>query len=64
MSCGRTMQGLWWIGDDNNLLSYREDVVEPNIKDPDDVKIKVAYSGLLVIKLWHNKLRLDCFSKN
>ena len=39
-----SMQGLWWVGDDNSL-KFRDDICDPQIQDPHDVKIKVAYSG-------------------
>ena len=38
------MEALWWHGNENEL-SFRKKISEPEIVFESDVKIKVAYSG-------------------
>ena len=38
------MEGVWFLGEKKHL-GFRSDISEPQIKNPDDVKVKVAFSG-------------------
>jgi len=40
------MEGVWFVGENNKDLSFRKDLLVPDVKEPYDVKIKVAYSGV------------------
>nr|XP_039250509.1 D-arabinitol dehydrogenase 1-like [Styela clava] len=39
------MRALWWEANDKKL-SFVEDAVEPTVTKPDEVKVKVAFSGV------------------
>jgi len=41
----RIMEGVWFLGEKKDL-SFRSDINEPQISKPDEVKVKVAYSGI------------------
>lgn len=58
------MEGVWFVGENNKDLSFRKDLQEPEVKEPHDVKIKVAYSGEYLQKIFIDLTSNGCTSAN